>query len=467
MNPFVPLVTTSAARPGDTNWRQDAEVIFQYLHRDMSDHLVQEKIYYPRTWGSRIPRTVPYIHRVTKEISTSLYLLSPGIELTKLEGGKVSRAVADEIRQDRARRRLNRTYRTAHEHLIALRQATIWEWGPRKTLVIPPHHQWVKRSDPLGSDVEDVEAWYVWIPFRNDDTSLVVEWGVAEITPTTARWTQGPLKGRGVWDDSGVNPLGEIPVCLLRDSEPEPGDFWLHLPMDRLDAQRAINHDATDLGHLARTQSYGHKYRKGADQSEEVQEGPEWWQDLPPDGEIGVVSPDADLPGYQTVADRYLDGRIADENLNPSSYKRSAGVTALAKLIELADREPQRLRHREEFELAEQRGYDLRRKWRLWERGEAGTTWPEARVSVTYRQPQPPVDPMQALNALEKAIQLDRTSIARDIADAEGIPLEDAKKLHETIREENGRSDQPEPPPEPDAAPEPVSDESPQLQALP
>ena len=60
-------------------------------------------------------------------------------------------------------------------------------------------------------------------------------------------WQAGPEPGR---DD------GDIPAVIIRGTDPAPSEFWAAAPDDQLQAQRALNHDLTDVGTIARLQGF-------------------------------------------------------------------------------------------------------------------------------------------------------------------------------------------------------------------
>jgi hypothetical protein len=260
----------------------------------------------------------------------------------------------------------------------------------------------------------------------------VVEYGIGEITPTTAVWVDGParIKDTGIFDGFGtVNPLGRVPVVMLRGSDPAPGEWWAPAPEDLLDAQRAINHDLTDIGHVARLQGFGQLVTLGigATEAAELQIGMEVAIGLRGEGvDAKYINPSPDLEGYSKQNREYLETVVATQGMNPATYMRSAGITALAKQIEIMDRNGARKRHLRELKRAEQRVYDLIRLWT--EAQGRGGLLPDAVVDVEYREPVVPVDRLHDAQALEIECNHGLNSWARERAKRDGVSLDEGMR---------------------------------------
>lgn len=417
-------------RAGGSRWREIAELLFRYLGRDMSDAEACRLDLYPDTGADHVPRTIALVWRLARELST-LYLRPPSRTFVGAEDSEVPG-----IEKVYKTSRFNRRARTAQEQVSAIGNATMWCWLTSdgfRWMVPPVHDQWVTPSRIDASEVEDIAEWRVRFPVVTDPYATTVATATALITPTRAVWESGPKGwvGTGIWAKNGSNPFGCIPVIMLRASDPAPGEWWASVPEDLLDAQRAVNHDLTDVGEFARKQGFAQAVAKGLTQQQasEIEIGPEKVVGIPdPTGSFGYESPGADLNGCIAQMRAYVELVIATTGLNPATVMKSAGITALAKIIEVMDREVERIRHKDEFELAEQRAYEL---MALACKIRAGwlPIFPEGvTVTVEYREPVMPADPTSAAQAGSMLIEQGRETAATLLAYERGISLDDAKK---------------------------------------
>lgn len=414
-------ITESAEVTGGRQWRESAAALYAYLRRDMRDARIQRRALYPKNHDKHVLRTVAFVQRVAREMAT-LYLRAPARTFVGAE------AIESRIASVYRGAQVNRQLRAAHECLVATGNATVWVWpvpavGGVRLLVPAPHDQWVEVSDPTSTHERDVTRWIVRMPVLSIDG--MTQYALAEVTPTTAMWIDGPSKGRGVWREDGVNPLGQIPVVHMRGSDPGMGEWWAPVPEDLLDAQRAMIHDLTDVGQIARLQGYSQPVVKGARAEDEIEIGLETAIRVSEEGSFTFESPSPDLAGYVAQTEQYIRTVIATAGLNPASFLKSSGITALAKQIELIDRDAERQRHIIEFGRGEQRVYDIIASWVQVLRAES---WPDAEVRVEYREPTLPADPLHTAQGLQIEIGLGLTSSVRERARRDGVSQDEARR---------------------------------------
>lgn len=415
---------------GGELWRTNAERIYEYLRRDMTDARRQRLLVYPDTGSGHIQRTVPLIYRLARELST-LYLRKPA----RLWKG-LTEAQSKIMRAEYVRKKVNRRFRTAQEHLSVLCNATVWVWltSTGYRLIVPPvHQQWVVMQTIEGQDIEDVAEWWLRLPVPVEGR---IYYALACITPTRATWEDGPSKkwrGVGIWTKDGSNPFGRIPVALMRGSDPGDGTVFAPVPQDLLDAQRAANHDFTDNGEVRRKQGFGQAYLSGVSASEakKIQVGPEKVVGLKDkDAKFGFASPQPDLAGATLSLKEYLSFVIATNGMNPATVMKSAGITALAKIIEIMDREVERIRAVDEFEAAEQTVFELMAMAMHIHNGYADVVpFEDIEVAVEYREPIQPADPTSDAQAKAQRIGLKLDSSASILATEKGISIEEGQAL--------------------------------------
>lgn len=426
--------TTVQIRAGGSAWRETAQRIYEYYRREMGDATVQRKRVYEKTWETQTQRTVPLIWRMVRERAT-LYLQPADRALFTAEGKPVPDAVLGAFRAEYKRSKVDRRLRTSQEHLSALQNATLWVWltSTGYRLLTPPiHDQWVTLGRIDGQEVEDVVAWRIRFPVISDPFATSVPTAMALITPTHAIWETGPKgwAGVGIWRKDGTNPFGRIPVVYFRGCDPAPGEFFVPVPDDSLDAQRAANADLTDVGAIARKQGYAQGYVKGLTQAQtsELETGPETLIGVG-DGELGYASPRADIAGYGQQLDSYLKLVIACSGMSPATVMKSTGITALAKIVENIDREVERQRDKDEFESGEQALYELIQLATEINNGGVAVLPKGAIVRVHHREPITPADPINDAQAKKMRIDMAVDCAASVIATEKAIPIEEAQKV--------------------------------------
>lgn len=438
--------STKSNSYGGSDWFDITDALWRYLRRDFSDFDSQMENVYERSHGDIIPRTVPFIYRLARELA-SFYVRPPARTFVDPDTGeRLPDDVVARIARVYRGANINAKMRTAHEHLVAMGNATIWVWpvvtptmrGVR-ILQPPPHYQAYTLGDALSHDERDAIEWWVRVPFRRFTATGLMEWSTAYVTPTEATWVDGGegLAGQGLFAPDGTNPLGRIPVVSLRTSEPGMGEgVFGPAPEDLLDAARAVCFGYTDSGHIARFQGYGQPVISGIpDQAAaNINVGPEHVIGIPEDASFSFASPNPDLGGLQSNLDSYLRAIVSSNGLNPDTLLKSSGITALSKLVERSDREVERRRQVETFRRAEQRVYDLIRGWINALTG--AEVMPRARVDIEYREPYQPADPLHDAQATKMMIDMNITSAVAEVAKRGGFTQEEARARVIQFRDE-------------------------------
>lgn len=443
--PFFLQVTQQADRDptGGTRWRSLARTLHEYLRREMRDAREHHAELYPLSGSQHVLRPVPFIWRVARELAT-LYLRDPERTYELVGGLPVDPRTVERIRSVMRGAKVTRRFRTAHEHLVAMGNATLWVWprfdggGGVRVLTPACYDQEVELKPGLlySPEVSDVKTWWLRMPVRRDVMTGMVEYGVAEISADKAFWVEGPsdIRGMGIFGstpEDTSNPLGRVPVVMMRASDPGPGEWWAPLPEDLLYGQRAIDNDLTDSGEVARRLGYGQAVlRRSGGNDDDVRVGYESAVVLRSETDTFTFeTPAADLAGMQGQSDQYLRMLTGHSGLNPNLFNASSGITALAKQMEILDRDTERSRYTVDFEQAEQDLYNLAKDWINVLRGDGETeVWPTADVRVDFRIAEPPADPQIAATAGETRYRTGQSSAARDRSKWEGISIEEAQQ---------------------------------------
>lgn len=394
--------------------------------RDVEDE--RDRLY-PKHGDKHQLLCAPLITRLSRELST-LYIQSPGRTFEGLTPDAAARA--QRVYESMS---VNDVMRESQQTLVALNQAVIWVLpvptiAGARCVLVPPHEQTVRMADPTSHDERDVGEWYLRMPVAQNDLDGSLSWATACITPTKAIYTDGPgeLKGTGVWAEDGSNPLGFIPAVRLKGTIPAMGEFWCPVPEDLLAAARAISMNLSDMALLARMQGHGQAVVTGLPMAsaKEIEIGSEVIVGLmDPDADFKYVQANPHLGDYKTITQYYLDTVVALNGLSPASVLKSSAITALAKRLEMLDRDVERRRMAHEFVRAEQLIYKAVAGWVNWQRG-VEVLAPDAKVSVQFREPALVVDALHEQQAVDLRIASGMSTAAQELARIEGISEEEA-----------------------------------------
>jgi hypothetical protein len=432
------LATSTRDRAGGSEWRETLRLLYAYLRRNMTDAATDRARLYPKTHKGHILKPVPFVYRLARELAT-LYVRPPVRRWKRKDGGDLPQSAIDRIEATYKGAQVDRRMRVFHEHMVGLNQGTLWVWPIERAnglkairiMNTPPHEQAVELGDPTSDSEKDVAKWWVRLPVRQDPWTGQTIYGIAEFTRGAAVWIDGPaeVKDKGVWVEDGTHPVGDIPGIIGRNSPAGDGEFWAPAPDDILAAQRAMTNDHTDVGHVARLQGYGVPVLTGmsADAVSELEIGPETIVGLPDnEGDFKFANANPDITGYLAQSESYTKAVVAGNGLNPAAYMKTTAATAIAKKVELLDRDAERVRHVDELVMVEQRLYNLIRRWL---NALHGTEWlPEAIVTVEYREPVVAADPLHDAQAADLELKNGLTSRAQIVASREGLTLDEAEE---------------------------------------
>jgi hypothetical protein len=437
-------IESTAGKPGGSEWREKARILYEYMMRNMRDSWVMRLRRYPKNGKNHDPRWVPFVWRVVRE-KTPQHVERNFIGA---DGQPLSAEELRAIHEVYEAAGIDRAMRSARKQLVALQQSTTWLWPAEnnwdlKAFTVPCHKQAVRIGDPTSDDEDSVREWYVEVPTSNDPLTGTVHTGVIRITKETQTWAESldfaagaPVWGRDAGKDpaeydrplDGLNALGRMPVAMMRGEEPEPGFWWCELPEDLLYAQRALNNGFTTVNVHAEMQGFGQGYIKGMTpaMAKEIEVGAETFVGLPPDAELGFAQPGADLSGTVETINQYMQAVVSAEGLSPQTFLKSTGITALAKRIENQSRDAERRWDMDTIQRAEQRIYDLAREWLRVLRGT--DVLPAARVTIEARDMVDVVDPLHDMQALQLAIFSGQTDKAAARAKRDGVGYEEGKR---------------------------------------
>jgi hypothetical protein len=412
--------------PGSQQWRDKMRILWEYLHRNMEDSRRQRQRLYPKTWTKHVQRVVPFIWRNAREMASMKRTRS---FVDPVTGAPLPEAVTRTIELIYTEAGVDKAMQSAYGQLVTLNQSTVWclpHGSSLRVVTMPPHDQAVELTDPMAQSEDEVSAWRLLVPIEQDPDLGGVRYATARFTAQDITWME-EFAAEMPPPFGGVNPFGRIPVVCMRGDDTVSGAWWCFAPDDLLDAQRAINHDMTDLGHIARLQGYSQMFVSGvsAGEAENMDTGPETLAAFgDPAARLDFARPQPDLAGYATTNEQYMRAVISAQGMNPATFLKSAGITALAKKMEQIDRDTERQKYLDELERGEQRCYDLVASYVNAVRGVE--VLPPAKVQLEFREPVMPADPLHDAQALELQQTLGLIGKVRARAKMDGISVDEA-----------------------------------------
>ena len=443
--------------PGSQQWRDKMRILWEYLHRNMEDSRRQRQRLYPKTWTKHVQRVVPFIWRNAREMASMKRTRS---FVDPVTGSPLPEAVTRTIELIYTEAGVDKAMQSAYGQLVTLNQSTVWclpHGSSLRVVTMPPHDQAVELTDPMAQSEDEVSAWRLLVPIEQDPDLGGVRYATARFTAQAITWME-EFAAEMPPPFGGVNPFGRIPVVCMRGDDTVSGAWWCFAPDDLLDAQRAINHDMTDLGHIARLQGYSQMFVSGvsAGEAENMDTGPETLAAFgDPAARLDFARPQPDLAGYATTNEQYMRAVISAQGMNPATFLKSAGITALAKKMEQIDRDTERQKYLDELERGEQRCYDLVASYVNAVRGVE--VLPPAKVQLEFREPVMPADPLHDAQALELQQTLGLIGKVRARAKMDGISVDEALQRMMADAEMDARL---EPLTSPAVEPQPVQGES-------
>lgn len=425
--------------PGSQLWRDKMRILWEYLHRNMKDSRDQRQKLYPKTWTKHVQRVVPFIWRNAREMAS---MKRTRTFVDPVTGQLLPAPVLQTIDLIYRESGVDRAMQAAYGQLVTLNQSTVWLFpngAGLRAVTMPPHDQAVELTDPLAQTEDEVAAWRILVPVEQDPDLGGVRYQVARFTASDITWLD---EAKQVMPPpfGGRNLFGRIPVVCMRGDDTVSGAWWCYAPDDLLDAQRAINHDMTDLGHIARLQGYSQMYVSGVSSGEaqEMDTGPETLAAFgDPAARLDFARPQPDLSGYAATNEQYMRAVISAQGMNPATFLKSAGITALAKKMEQIDRDTERQKYLDELQRGEQRCYDLVAAYVNAVRGVE--VLPPARVQLEFREPVLPADPLHDAQALQLQQALGLIGKVRARAKMDGIGVEEALQRMLADEELDGR----------------------------
>jgi len=198
----------------------------------------------------------------------------------------------------------------------------------------------IVEGDPLIDDIRDATRVTIRVPIKrdHDGSTDMVSFGERVYTPTEA-YVEAPGGEReGVYNESGTNPLGYIPLVCVRLTTPRSGWFFPRLPLDLLSVQIGTILGISDVENIVRLKTPGREVVTGPNARYAVSRmhaGPEGVKGIEGEGlDYSATMLDPRIDRYlESIA--YTHKQFAQaRSLNPEGLWASTGITGAAKEVE-------------------------------------------------------------------------------------------------------------------------------------
>lgn len=402
-------------------------------------------------------RYLPIVRRVARELA-SLYAAPPFRAWANV-GSENIRGLVDAYRRQRVDALMLQTQRSLvlqHTQILL-----VLPGGPDGFRVkrLDPHDVEVIPGNPLyADDLQQAERIRIMYCTRADSTQR--DFGVLEMTREHIRWSGS---ASGPFDEAtGRNPFGgtdtPYPLIVIRDNEPDEGEFFGPVNQPVLQAQIAVNLALTDIERVLRFDAHG--YRVLVPGPEENMT-PAMAKSLTMSVDSLMVLPGTGtdfkivggqmagvLQAYVTFIQRQLEWLAVFLDISPDVLMKSnAAKTAVSRRFDRLDRAENRQAYAPLMARAERELYsEIRRV-----AATRGIMYPATdRVDVTYREgKQIPADPNAEAQALQARIGLGIDSPIAAIAREQGITEAQARAVFARYAEHSTATREPVAPPIP------------------
>ena len=389
-------------------------------------------------------RYLPIVRRVARELA-SLYA-APPFRVWQGIGGQNIRGLVDAYRRQRIDARMLQTQRSLtlqHTQILL-----VLPGGPDGFRVkrLDPHDVEVIPGNPLyADDLQQAERIRIMYCTRADSSQR--DFGVLEMTREHIRWSGS---ASGPFDEAaGRNPFGgtdtPYPLIVIRDTEPDEGEFFAPVNQPVLQAQIAVNLALTDIERVLRFDAHGYRVLvPGPDDNmtpamaNNITMSVDSLMVLPGVGtDFKIVGGQMAgvLQAYVTFIQRQLEWLAVFLDISPDVLMKSnAAKTAVSRRFDRLDRAENRQAYAPLMAAAERELYAQIRRVAA----TRGIIYPEAqRVDVTYREGQQiPADPNAEAQALQARIGLGIDSPIAAIAREQGITEAQARAVFARYRQD-------------------------------
>ena len=408
----------------------------EFLRRDFSCIQDIMRDLFPMSYDRRLPRDVPLVESIAKQ--HSIWYRRPPQRDWRLPTGE--ELTTNQIRT------LRRLYQALDidGHMRSINEMVVVQSTvlgvvmpqPGTNLIqIMTFEPWECEVDPAPLQSTDVQAcardgeFRFRIPVRSSFDKIT--FGTMTINSEKAVYNFDG-KEVGIYREDGKLPPefgGQVPIFSCRLGMAYKGDFFAPLKTDIYDAQVATSVAFSDLDFAARFGAWGQKVVTNATRPEleEMVMGPDRVIALMEDQQFQVVSGGNKLDDYQKSQEAFIKYVATHNSLNPATFTSQGQATAVSKMLDLHDRDSIRQDQLLALRQCENELYAALRL--VLNAGIKSDSWPTAQVTVDYKETPLPENKLQMQQAQRMTFEDGLSSPARELAKAQGISIEEARRI--------------------------------------
>jgi hypothetical protein len=435
----------------ERKFREQSKRLGEFLRADFSSIAAELARVFPHTDGLQ-ERYVPLVQRYAHELS-GLYA-QPPLRYFGTNAAPEDGSAFVKLREVYFDAGVDAFLADVHRALLVQQTMVLLVWPDdevgrvRLQAFEPWQVDWTSRDANRRGDLRACERLELQIPIDVTETSVV--YGKIVLTATQA-WVEGPQGRRAFYPQRAgevvefANPLGRIPVVVLRGESPLPGRWAAPVNEALLVMQYALCVSESDTELLVHTQAWGQRVIEGAQSGQQVEE-----LQVGPDKVLALVSHDPEAPPPRLVIVQgqpplaqitgWNESRLrllcSMFDLNPDAFlKSNTATSASARAFDARDREESRQRFRPKFERAET---ELARlvaaTLNLRDPVQVPT---DLVVTMTWDTFDPPVDALHESQALAADVALGVRSVVDVVAQRERVPRGKAVEILRRNRADN------------------------------
>lgn len=205
------------------------------------------------------------------------------------------------------------------------------------------------------------------------------------------------------------------------------GDFFANLPTDVYDTQVSLGISFSDIDYRNRF-DFAQKVVTNATRPEleSMVMGSDRIISLMDDQKMEILNVPSNTTEFMKAQESFLKYVSTHNALNPAAFTAQGQATAVSKMLDLHDRDSMRQDQLMALRDCENQLYNAIRM--NLNAGIKSDSWPQAEVTVEYKETPLPENKLQMQQATRMAFEDGMSSPARELSKIQGISLEEAKR---------------------------------------
>lgn len=411
-----------------------SERLSKFLKRDFTP--IQDIIMqlFPNSYDRRLPRDIPIVESIAKQHAI-WYRRPPTRSFSLTNGTPLSNNQVRALRTIYRGLKIDEVMKRINEQTIVQRTVTavVLPIAGTNLLQIMTFEPFEMEVDPSPLQSSDVQAcardgeFRFRIPVRSSFDRIT--YGTMKISSKKAVYDYNGVE-QGIWNEDGSLPAefgGQVPIAVCRLGTPMKGDYFANLPTDVYDTQVSVGISFSDIDYRNRF-DFAQKVITNATRPEleQMVMGSDRVISLMDDQKMEVLNVPSNTTEFMNAQEAFLKYVSTHNALNPAAFTAQGQATAVSKMLDLHDRDSMRQDQLMALRDCENQLYNAIRM--NLNAGIKSDSWPQADVTVEYKETPLPENKLQMQQATRIAFEDGMSSPARELSRAQGISLEEAKR---------------------------------------